>query len=298
MIRPARFSFNTETAASNAFQDQRLKDQQVQNDALTEFDGFVRTLRENGVDVTVVPDSPEPHTPDSIFPNNWISTHDDGTVILYPMEAPNRRLERRPEVLAALKERFIISRQEDLTSFENDGKYLEGTGSMVLDRDHRIAYACLSTRTHPEVLKEFERRTGYRTISFHAYDQQGTPIYHTNVMMCVGSACAVICLDSISDEAERNAVVQSLRASKKEIIEISPEQAAHFAGNMLELSSEGGDNLLVLSEQAFMSLTAEQKETLSGFCKFVYAPLYVIEGCGGGSARCMVAEIHLARKQG
>jgi hypothetical protein len=220
------FAFNKETAVSNTFQS--AKDSNAQEIALTEFDDFVSLLRKNGIDVTVIDDTKEPYTPDSIFPNNWISFHSNGSVVLYPMYAGNRRLERKPHVLEKIKERFKIERQIDLSAYENENVFLEGTGSMVLDRENRIAYACISQRTDIDVLNEFCLQLGFTPHSFMAIDANAYPIYHTNVMMCVADQYVVICLDSIADDAERNETTHTIRKSGKEIISISMDQMNHF----------------------------------------------------------------------
>lgn len=295
MIRPVQFGFNAQTAVNNAFQ-QVNNETDVQEKAQQEFDRFVALLRGHGVDVTVIDDTPEPHTPDSIFPNNWVSFHHDGSVILYPMFAANRRLERKPPIIGKIAENFRIERTTDLSDFEAKDLYLEGTGSMVLDRTHKVAYACLSPRTHPEVLKAFAEATGYETVEFHAADAKGVAIYHTNVLMCIGDDYAVICLDAIPSEQERMYVEEKLKASRKTVIPITLDQMNHFAGNMLQVQSLRGRKLLVMSTQAFSSLTPEQITELSSFNPVVHAPLDVIEKNGGGSARCMMAEIHLPGK--
>ena len=288
MIRPIDFKFNVQTAANNKFQ-KKSSTQGVQNSALEEFDGFVKLLRDNGVSVMVIDDSLISETPDSIFPNNWVSFHDNGEVILYPMFSENRRAERRKEILDRIHEQFIITRIIDLSSYEKDNLFLEGTGSLVLDRVNRIAYAGLSLRTNKKVLAEFCSKTGYSSVVFNAVDDKGFPIYHTNVMMCVGDQFVVICFDSIPNEAEKEKLRQSFFSTHKEAIEISFEQMNQFAGNMLQVNG----NLLVMSEQAYLSLNEKQIAALEKYCKLMYAPLYTIEKNGGGSARCMLAEIHL-----
>lgn len=299
MIRPVRFGFNEQTAASNAFQDIKLAAQTkdvAQEDALYEFEEMVRQLRVAGVDVIELEDTPEPYTPDSIFPNNWISFHNNGTVILYPMQAENRRLERRHDILELLEDKYYINRLVDLTHFEQEGKFLEGTGSMVLDRKFKIAYACLSPRTHPDVLREFALQMNYELIIFNAIDDSGKQIYHTNVLMCIGDMFAVICLQAIADLDERIHVRNSLEQSGKQVIEISLDQMKHFAGNMLLVKNQKGTNLLVMSTQAFESLTPRQIDALDDYAILLHADLSMIEGNGGGSARCMMAEIHLPEK--
>lgn len=291
MIRPVNFSFNTETAVNNAFQSEATVNAQQQ--ALQEFEGFVSLLRQNGVDVTVISDTPEPYTPDSIFPNNWVSFHEGGAICLYPMYAANRRLERKPQVLEQIGERFDITATLDFSGYEAEGLFLEGTGSMVLDRDNQIAYACLSPRTDRAVLLDFCEKMGYTPEVFTAVDGKGQPIYHTNVMMCVGDRYVVVCLDAVPDPAERKCLEATIASSGKTIVPISLSQMNQFAGNMLQVHNDKGEKLLVMSSQAYASLQPEQISQLSGFNRILHAPLTVIETNGGGSARCMMAEIHL-----
>ncbi len=294
MIRPVAFGFNAQTAESNAFQNRDDDQFAVQQKAVEEFDGFVNVLRQNGVNVIVVNDTPEPHTPDSIFPNNWVSFHDNGDIILYPMQAENRRLERREDIIRQLEESFAAKRVIDLSRFELKDDFLEGTGSMVLDRPNKIAYACISPRTNAEVLKAFCDYTGYKAITFDAIDQNGQAIYHTNVLMALGSGFVVICLDSITNATEKELVIKSIQTTGKEIIDISFDQMNHFAGNMLEVKNTSGDTLIVMSKAAFDSLSNEQKNALEKYGKLVYADISTIETNGGGSARCMMAEVHLS----
>lgn len=293
MIRPVNFGFNEQTAESNAFQNRDADQQAVQDKALAEFDHFVKTLEHAGVQVIVVNDTPQPHTPDSIFPNNWVSFHDDGTIFLYPMQAENRRLERREDIITNLEDKFKVGHIIDLSRFEADHRFLEGTGSMVLDRENKIAYACLSPRTDKQVLDLFCEQASYKAISFDAADEHGKAIYHTNVLMCVGSTFAVICADSIPNPHERIVVLESLKSTQKEVITISFEQMNHFAGNMLEVKSDKGKTLIVMSKNAFNALDSEQKTTLEKYGNLVYADINTIETNGGGSARCMMAEVHL-----
>ena len=295
MIRPVDFKFNEQTAGDNKFQVAG-EQENVQQQALAEFDSFVGILRENGVDVTVVNDTLDPETPDSIFPNNWVSFHEDGSVFLYPMHSPNRRLERRKDIIEHLGKTFEVSHLTDLSFFEQQQLFLEGTGSLVLDRTHKIAYACLSVRTDEEVLKNFAMLSGYEVVAFQAVDESGFPIYHTNVMMCIGEKFAVLCLESIKYTEDKIAVLESLKATNKTVIDISFEQMNHFAGNMLEVQNKDGESLLVMSEQALKALHGTQITALSAFSKIVTAPIYTIEQNGGGSARCMLAEIHLPLK--
>ena len=291
MIRPVNFNFNTETAVNNAFQ--AIATTGAQGRALEEFDRFVAVLRENDIDVTVIDDTPEPNTPDSIFPNNWISFHDQGLVCLYPMYAANRRLERKPEILRQLGRKFRIDRTLDLSDYERKGIFLEGTGSMVLDRDNKIAYACLSPRTNETVLRDFCAKTGYSPEIFAAKDERGQAIYHTNVMMCVGDRYVVACLDSLPDPAERQHFIGTVRDSGKELIPITLPQMNHFVGNMLQVRNNAGEPLLVMSSQAFDSLTPGQIDRLGSYNRILHSSIGTIESNGGGSARCMIAEIHL-----
>ncbi len=296
MIRPIRFGYNEQTATSNAFQNNiDLKAGEAQANALKEFDAFVTMLRSNGVNVIVVDDTPSPHTPDSIFPNNWISFHDNGDILLYPMQAENRRLERREDIISQLEESYSVKHVIDLSPFEAKNQFLEGTGSMVLDRINKIAYACLSPRTDAEVLEVFSQQEAYKVLLFNSVDADSQPIYHTNVVMCIGTAFAVICLESIKDEQEKQLVVNTLKQSGKEIVDISFGQMNQFAGNMLEVENTNGEKLLVMSQKAYQSLTTEQLATLSKFARLIYADLDTIETLGGGSARCMLAEVHLPK---
>ncbi len=298
MVRPVRFCLNTQTLVSNAFQEEQLIDSSAQEHALQEFDQFVAILKGNHVDVTVVEDTFEPHKPDSIFPNNWIATQVNGNVYLFPMEAPNRRLERRMDVVNLLKSRFRVERVIDLSHYESKGKFLESTGSMVLDRQNKLAYTCLSTRSDLEVLNEFCSISGFTPITFEAYDGNSVFIYHTNVMMCIAERFAVICLEAIKEDRQRFIVSQSLVNTGKEIIEISLEQVNSFAGNMLEVRAINGSKLLVMSDQAYSALKSEQILSIEKYNKIVHAPLFTIESNGGGSARCMLAEIHLQKNTG
>jgi hypothetical protein len=293
MIRPVNFTFNAETAVNNAFQVAGA-DVGAQQKALSEFEQLVRMLRTNGVDVTVVDDTPEPHTPDSIFPNNWVSFHREATVCLYPMYAANRRLERKPGVVDLLSRKFRIDATLDFSGYEEKGLFLEGTGSMVLDRDKLVAYACLSPRTDKEVLLDFCRKMGYTPEVFIARDGEGRDIYHTNVMMCVGDRFVVACLDSLPIPTERQHLDATIRASGKTLIPITLDQMNHFAGNMLQVENLQGEKLLVMSSQAYSSLTPVQITQLGSFNRILHSPLTTIETNGGGSARCMLAEIHLS----
>ncbi len=294
MIEPVNFGFNEETAVNNVFQQNNTGD--IQPMALEEFNALVKLLRDNKIDVSVVKDTPQPNTPDSIFPNNWISFHENGTMVLYPMFALNRQLERKPSVLDAVEKKFTVVELIDLSEAEEKQLYLEGTGSMVLDRVNCLAYACLSPRTHLPLLKEFCRLNGYAPIAFTARDDNGIAIYHTNVMMNIANEYAVICLDAITDKRERENVIGSLKRSGKEIIDISFDQLHRFAGNMLQVKNADQEMLLVMSSQAYGSLTHEQVTALKKYNRILYSDLKTIETAGGGSARCMMAEVFLQPK--
>jgi len=296
MIRPAKFAYNAETAVNNLFQVAPSNAIDLQAKALAEFDAFVEKLTENGIDITVVQDTPEPHTPDSIFPNNWISFHSNGTICLYPMFAVNRRLERKPHVLEAIKKKFLVKYTIDFSVYETNQTYLEGTGSMVLDRANQMAYACLSQRTNKFVLREFCKSMNYTPITFTANDESGNPIYHTNVMMCIADEYVVICLASIAADFEKEYLVKALESSGKQIIDITYNQLNHFAGNMLQVANDKGDKFLVMSTQAYNSLDANQIETIESFNPIIHSEITTIETNGGGSARCMMAEVFLPVK--
>lgn len=294
MIRPVGFAFNAETAVNNSFQVASNQDQ-VQQKALQEFDNFVQKLQSHGIDVTVVNDTPEPFTPDSIFPNNWISFHND-TICLYPMFAVNRRLERKQTVLDALANKFKIANTINFTHFELNDVFNEGTGSMVLDRENKIAYACLSVRTQLPALQEFCNKMNYKPITFIANDIQGQPIYHTNVMMCVANKFVVVCLECVTNEQERALLKSTIEHSGKEIIEITYNQMNHFAGNMLQVGNLKGEVFLVMSGQAYQALNATQIKQIEKYNAIIHSSLETIETNGGGSARCMMAEVFLETK--
>ena len=292
MIRPLHFVYNAETAVNNSFQVKGDQENLTEK-AVQEFDAFVSELQNHGIDVTVVEDSPDPHTPDAIFPNNWISFHESGIYCLYPMFASNRRKERKPEVLDLIQKKFQYHKLIDLTGYESENRFLEGTGSMVLDRDKRLAYACLSPRTDLGILEDFCNRMNYRPVVFHSTNESRQPIYHTNVMMCVADRYVVICLDSIPDPAEKRQVSETILSSGKAIVNISISQMNHFAGNMLQLENKNKEKILVMSSAAWHSLFPEQIEILTRYNRIAFASLQSIESNGGGSARCMIAEIHM-----
>ncbi|HIR95319.1 MAG TPA: amidinotransferase [Candidatus Coprenecus stercorigallinarum] len=289
MVKPARFAFNPQTGGNNAF-SRPGRESSSQENALREFTSYVSLLRANKIDVVIAEDTPHPHTPDSIFPNNWFSTHEDGTLVLYPMSAVNRRNERKPEVLEVIRKNFEVRRVIDLTWWENDNLFLEGTGSMVLDRDNKIVYACKSYRTSEQVLADFCKQMSYTPVFFEAYDRNGVAVYHTNVLMSLGTAYCIVCTESIRPE-DRERVLSSITASGRKIMDISFDQLESFAGNMLELSSPSGRPVLVMSATARKSLTTEQSRELSTVYKLLSPQLDYIETHGGGSARCMLAEL-------
>ena len=298
MIRPVRFVSNPETAASNRFQgktDASAAEQQAA--ALQQFESLAAALEASGINVVVVDDTENPHTPDSIFPNNWVSFHADGRVILYPMEAENRRTERRTDIIEYLESErgFQVREIIDLSQHEQQGHYLEGTGSMVLDRKNRVAYACLSSRTHLDALGDFAQRMDYDVVAFDAVDRDGVRIYHTNVMMNVGEEVAVICDVAISREDQREAVLGRLRDTGHDVLTLSFDQLDAFAGNMLELRNRDGERVLAMSQRAFDSLADEQKSILQSKAQVVAVAIDDIEDSAGGSVRCMLAEIHLPK---
>ncbi|NBC57983.1 MAG: amidinotransferase [Bacteroidetes bacterium] len=296
MIRPVDFQLNNETAVNNYFQKNiNLSKEELNLKAQKEFDDFVKVLRESHLDVYVYDDLPENKTPDSIFPNNWISFHESGNLALYPMFAKNRRSERRQDILEDLEQKgFEFYQVYDYTDAENEQVFLEGTGSLTLDRINRKAYCALSPRANEELLIEFCEDFEYLPIPFKAYqnvDGQRLPIYHTNVMMCVGTDVAVVCFDSIDDKAEKKLVSRSLKEDGKTIVEISEQQLEAYAGNMLEVQNQKGEKFLVMSTQAYESLDSSQIQIIEEHLKILHSPLNTIETLGGGSARCMMAEI-------
>jgi hypothetical protein len=295
MVRPACFGTNPETADSNRFQHaERIADDAIL--AVREFDGLVRRLADAGVEVVAVEDPPEPAKPDACFPNNWVSFHADGTVVLYPMLAPSRRAERRAEHLAAVERAgFRIARTVDLSALEAHGEFLEGTGSLVLDRVARVAYACWSPRTTADALARFCAALGYRAVAFDALGPDGRPVYHTNVLMAVGAGFAVLGAGAIPDPAQRAAVLDELADSGHEVIEIDVDEVSHFAGNLLALRARDGGARIALSETAWRALAPAKRARLERHGSIVVAPIPTIEWEGGGSVRCMIAEIFLPR---
>ncbi len=302
MIRPAQFRMNEQTAVNNYFQAQAgMMPEAVEKKAQEEFDTYVSVLREKGVQVTVVQDTLDPDTPDALFPNNWVSFHQDATVALYPMFAENRRLERREAVLEILEEDgFIIDQVMDYTAAEDSGIFLEGTGSLILDRIHKKAYCALSSRADEELFIEFCEDFEYTPVIFTAnqtVEGKRLPIYHTNVMMCLAETFAVICSDSIDDKKARKAVLNHLKEDGKEVIAISEVQMHSFAGNMLQVLGSNETPYLVMSTTAYESLQPDQLSKIRKHCEIIHADLSTIETCGGGSARCMMAEVFLPRME-
>ena len=296
MVRPVAFRSNPLAAESNTFMNpQTVSADEEQQRAASEFDGLVAALGDAGARVIVIDDTPEPHTPDAIFPNNWMSTHASGQFVIYPMQVPNRRGERRLDIVDTLASDYgyRISDVIDLSSHEAEEQYLEGTGSLVLDRTNHIAYACLSPRTDLEALGDFAQRLDYEVVAFEAVDQQGEAIYHTNVMMNVGNGFAVICDESIHRADQRSAVLESLQQTGHDIVSINYEQMTSMAGNMLQIESVDGDPLIAMSQRAHNALTDEQVQTIEAHARIVSAPIDHIEDSAGGSVRCMLAEIHL-----
>lgn len=300
MIQPVAFGFNEQTALNNYFQKKdSASESTIQEQALSEFNTMVEKIRSKGVNVIVFEDTPETHTPDSIFPNNWISFHDNGYLGLYPMCAENRRLERRVDILHQMVSNgYQIFEILDYTTSEKENKFLEGTGSMILDRENMVAYAALSERTDKGLFIRFCEDFGFTPIHFHANQTVGNerlPIYHTNVMMCIADKYVVVCLNSIDDLEERKIVTDSFGKYNKEIVEISEEQMHQFAGNMLQVENNDGEKFLVMSQSAYNSLTSDQIRRLSSYNEIVTVSIPTIEKYGGGSARCMMAEVFLPK---
>ena len=297
MVRPAAFCFNKETAANNYFQnDIALSQKQLQQKALYEFDSMVKVLRKHEIKVLVVDDTTEPIKPDAIFPNNWFNTSNSGIINIFPMFAISRRTEKRDDILDLLSKTYIVNDVLDWTEFEAENMFLEGTGSLVIDHENALLYACLSPRTHASVVEKFAKANQYKAIYFTAVDQHGKLVYHTNVMMCIGESFAVICLDAIEQEIEKIAVSQLLETTGHEVIAITLPQMKCFAGNMLEVKNKQGERFIVMSQTAFNSLQGEQKNRLEHFGVLLPIDVSTIEKVEGGSVRCMMAEIVLQPK--
>lgn len=297
MIRPANFGFNEQTAGNNAFQsdDKGESSKDIAQKARDEFDRMVETLRSNGIHIVVIEDTNAPKKPDAIFPNNWISFHVNSAVITYPMFAPNRRIERREEIIDEVGKSFKVGRRYTFEHYEEEGMFLEGTGSMLFDRDHKIVYACLSQRTDARLIDKFCVLVEYERVVFHAVDRNGMPIYHTNVMMAIGENFAVLCKESIQNPDELKELEDVLSTTGKEIVDISYDQMEAFAGNMLQVRNDTGQTFLVMSQTAYNSLTESQIELLSSKTQLINIDISTIEYYGGGSVRCMMAEIFLPK---
>ena len=293
MVRPFQFYFNQQTAANNFFQS-NINIENANELAIAEFDAMVEKLRAHQIKVNVVQDTKDPSTPDSIFPNNWVSTHTNGTLCLYPMYAENRRAERKSSVIEFLQSNYKIENTLDLTDLEKEGIFLEGTGSMVLDHQNKIAYGCLSERLDKNAFNEWCDKMQFKPIAFKALDDKAQPIYHTNVLMCMGNQFVVICLDSIPNEQERQMLLDSFAQTNKEVIEISQDQLNHFAGNMLQVFDITEKPHLIMSEQAYKSLHTAQLKSLEKYNPLLPISIPTIEALGGGSTRCMMAEIYLS----
>jgi hypothetical protein len=294
MVRPAAFAFNAETAVTNYFQQKSaLSTTDLQLQAAVQFDAMVETLRGYGIEVIVIDDTTEPSKPDAIFPNNWISTNAAGVISIYPMQAISRRAEKRQDIIDYLSTKFEVSDVQDWSDSEKEAQFLEGTGSMVIDHQHRIIYACLSPRTNKTVVEKFAEANSYRAITFHAHDQNGKEIYHTNVMMCIGEGLAVLCPKAITNHKERVAVTQLLEATSHENIYITQKQMASFAGNMLQVKNKSSEKFIVMSQTALGSLEEEQIQKLERYGKLLPVDVSIIEQVEGGSVRCMMAEVFL-----
>src|SRR5262249_6385165 len=301
MVRPASFGFNPDTAPSFMFQREITDNsrKEIERRARMEFDILAGRLREAGVEVLIFDDKEDLNTPDAVFPNNWVSFHRDGTVVLYPMLAPSRRPERRRDIIEKLESSgFRISRVVDLTHHENGGGFLEGTGSVVFDHADRLAYANISPRTTEHVLNELCGTLGYKPVTFRAVQENGEAILHTDMMMSIGDRFVIFCGDSIADAGDRKRVLDTLKSTGREIIMIDLKQLERFAGNVLQLRANADESALVISTSACLALRSEQRDAIQKFTRIVESPLPLFEGIGRGSARCMMADVHLPRKSG
>ncbi len=297
MVRPAAFAFNNETSENNFFQNTvSLSTAQIQAKALGEFDEMVAGLRKEDIDVLVIEDTPVPQKPDAIFPNNWFNTTAEGVLNIFPMYAKNRREEKRDDILKWMANNYVINQVFDWTEYEAEAKYLEGTGSLVIDHKNKFVYACTSPRTHAGVVEKFAAANGYKAITFTAVDNAGRAIYHTNVMMSIGEGFAMLCPKAISDDTERIAVAQLLETTGHENIYLDQDQLEHFTGNILQLKNKNGTSFIILSQTAFNALTHDQKERLQQYGKLLPFNVDTIEKVSGGSVRCMMAEIFLSTK--
>lgn len=299
MIRPAAFGYNEQTAADNYFQDNNtaLSKEDIHVKALAEFDAMVQTLRGNGIHVLVVNDTDFPPKPSAVFPNNWLSTSPDGKLFVYPMHAPSRREEKRDDILQQISAAYLVTNLQDWSEFEAEGRFLEGTGSMVIDHDNQMIYAAVSERTSLPVLEKFASANGYQAIVFLATDEASRPVYHTNVVMTLGEKFCVLCEEAIEEEWELIAVRQLLESTGHVIVPITRKQMKAFAGNMLEVKNDKSENILVLSQTAFDALGSEQRQTLGSYARLLPVSVPTIEQVEGGSVRCMMAEVFLEEKQ-
>ena len=298
MIRPAAFGVNEETADSNFFQSTIKQPDYlaIRQSAVKEFDNMVELLKNHDIDVLVIEDTPDPIKPSAIFPNNWLSTSPEGIISVFPMCAANRRPEKRDDIIKMLSEKFVVKDLQDWSEFEVEGKFLEGTGSMVIDHENKVIYSCYSPRTDISVLEKFATTNNFRAIIFFAADKNGHPVYHTNIVMTLAEDFVILCAEAIEEEWELIAVGQLLESSGHEMIRITKEQMHAFAGNMLQVKNKKGEKILVMSQAAFDSLTEEQREELSARNTLLPIPIPVIEQTEGGSVRCMIAEIFLEKK--
>ena len=298
MVRPACFGFNEETAKDNAFQTKvkGVTTNEISTKAVQEFDALVAKLRHKKINVEVIQDTKNPENPDAVFPNNWISFHEPDYVITYPMLAKKRRTERRESTIETIKQKYQVKARYNYEKFEADEKFLEGTGSMVFDRENKIAYACCSVRTNEELFRQFCAEMGFLSVLFEAKDQQQMPIYHTNVMLCIGNGFVVICMDAVCDKKDRMMLKKSFEITGREIIEVSMDQMNQYAGNMIQLKNENDDYFLVMSSSAYNSLDKSQLIRLQSKTNIIHSDLTTIEASGGGSARCMIAEIFLSKR--
>ena len=298
MIRPAAFGPNEETASSNFFQAAvpTSTDPSIQSLALKEFDNMVEALREHDINVIVIDDTPAPLKPSAIFPNNWLSTSPEGIVSIFPMYAPNRRLEKRDDILKTLAEKFEVKGVQNWSEFEVEGKFLEGTGSMVIDHENKVIYSCYSPRTDVSILEKFANVNKYKAIVFFATDKNGQAVYHTNVVMTLAEDFAIVCVEAIEEEWELIAIRQLLDSSGHDVVSITRDQMHCFAGNMLQVKNNKGEKFLIMSQNAYDSLYEDQKEDLSSRCTLLPVPIPTIEQIEGGSVRCMMAEIFLSKR--
>lgn len=297
MVRPASFGFNAETAQNNVFQKNvKGSQKEIQQKAVAEFDKFVATLRKKGIDVIVFEDTATPVKPDALFPNNWFCTLEDGTLAVFPMYAPNRRIEKRNDLLQMLVDKYNVRDVEDWSEYEAESLFLEGTGSMIIDQEYKVIYACISERTNKSVLEKFAQAHGYKAMLFTSKDESGTDVYHTNVIMHLGETYAVICMESIPNEAERIAVSQLLISTGHEVVPITLKQVHAFAGNMLQVKNAKGEKFTILSKSAYNALTKDQVDILQTHSTLLPVDITTIETIGGGSTRCMMAEIFLEKK--